>query len=68
MWKEDKTILVYLSQFQEQLNIHKYVHKYGGSFRAKRSSAVRSSRFSHMEDRYALVPTPDRCLSEAGSS
>lgn len=33
---------------------------------AKKSSPVRSSRFSHMEDSSALVPIPDRCLCEAG--
>jgi len=33
---------------------------------AKRSSDVKSSRFSHMEDLSALVPIPDRCLWEAG--
>lgn len=42
-------ILVYPSQVQEQLNIQ-LVGRYEGNFRAKRSSAVRSGRFSHMED------------------
>lgn len=58
-------ILVYPSQVQEQLNIQ-LVGRYEGNFRAKRSSAVRSGRFSHMEDWSALVPTPDRCLCVAG--